>query len=79
MVYRHLRDVGPTTLLGLVDACFPTTFGTDDPLYDRLVKRSVRRVLKSVDFMRTQGVVIVLQPTVPSSFALVIMSQDSAN
>lgn len=55
-VYRYLRDHGPDTLSGIADAAFPLTFGRDDPLYKRLHKRSVTRVLNALQWLRGEGV-----------------------
>jgi hypothetical protein len=57
-VYRFVRDHGPVTLLEIADACFPLSFGRDDPLYERLIRRSVGRVLDALTWMRGEGVVV---------------------
>jgi hypothetical protein len=62
VVYRFLRDVGPATVPNLAEACFPLSYGKDEPLYARLVKGSVRRVLDALVWMRHQGVVITAVP-----------------
>jgi hypothetical protein len=62
LVYRRLRDFGPGSALEIAEACFPLTFGRDDPLYGRLIRASIRRVYDSVVWMRHQGVVISAVP-----------------
>jgi chemotaxis methyl-accepting protein methylase len=64
IVWRALRDSGTgLSAKVLADRCFPLEFGHDDPLYERLVKRSIRRVFDSLVWMRHEGVVLTAVPT----------------
>jgi len=71
LVYRHLRDVGPADVVTLAEICFPLTFGSADPLYPRLIKRSVERVLESVLYLRGHGVTVNLSHGEVSLFEVI--------
>ena len=55
----------------LAEICFPLTFGSADPLYPRLIKRSVERVLESVLYLRAHGVPVNLSQGEERLFSLV--------
>jgi hypothetical protein len=67
VVYRFLRDFGPSTVDEMADRCFPLSFGRSDPLYARLIKGSKRRVLDSLVWMRHSGVALSCVPGVDGS------------
>lgn len=62
VVYRYLRAHGPDTVPGIALACFPLRLGTADPLYARLFKKSVKRTLQSIEWIRAQGVDVTVTP-----------------
>jgi hypothetical protein len=71
LVYRYLRDHGAASAVQIAEACFPLSFGRSDPLYGRLIKRSVGRALSSVSWMRDHGVdVRCVMSTVPGDLSL---------
>ncbi len=76
VVYRHLRDVGPADAVTLAGSCFP--LGPDvrsapPSTVAALSKRSLKRVLESVLWLRAHGVTINLsQPG--STFEIVSSS-----
>jgi hypothetical protein len=71
-VYRYLRDHGEATGVQIAEACFPLTFGSLDPLYKRLFRKSMAKTLLSVGWLRGQKVAITClsKPGFPSTFVL---------
>lgn len=67
VVYRSLRDVGAGSALEIASRCFPVSSEGPASTLIALRKRSVRRVLESVVWMRGQGVVISCIPSVDSA------------
>jgi hypothetical protein len=63
LVYRFLRDAGPSTVKDLASACFPIDVAGPESTQHALFKRSVRRVLDSIVWMRHQKVLITAVPS----------------
>jgi hypothetical protein len=70
VVWREMRSAGPSTALDLAEKCFPITFGRSDPLYDKLMRASYRRVIDSIVWMRHRGVAVWASPGSPTVFSL---------
>ena len=80
VVYRYLRDHGESTLSVIAEACFPTSLQGQGPASTlrHLKRRSVRRTLGSLEWMRSQGVALTClsHPGLPSGFVLGVVLQD---
>lgn len=73
-VYRFLRDVGPADAVTLAMKLFPWPMTHDIPesTMKALRKKSVKRVLEAITFMRGQGVDIAVSPR-PGELSIVTL------
>ena len=72
LVYRFIRDNQPVTVQEIADGCFPITFGRADPLYGRLMKKSLEKTFASFLWLRAHGVALtcISRPGLRSQFVL---------
>ena len=77
LVYRYVRDNGPVTVQQIADACFPLSFGHDDPLYGRLIRKSIGRSFAALEWLRREGVSLTClsHPGLRSTFVLGTVAQ----
>ena len=78
VVYRFIRDNQPVTVQEIADGCFPLTFGHDDPLYGRLIKKSIARSFAAIEWLRREGgveITCLSRPGLRSTFVLGIVAQ----
>jgi hypothetical protein len=68
VVYRYIRDHPGATVPEMADQCFPLAFGDADPLYPRLRRKSVTRVLNALVWMRHEKVLITAVPAAVQGF-----------
>jgi hypothetical protein len=63
VVYRHLRDIGPSSVAELAEACFPTPLEGPETSIRALARVGRSRVIDSIVWMRHQKVLVTLVPS----------------
>jgi hypothetical protein len=77
LVYRVLSASGPLSAPEIALRAFPSTFGRDDPLFQTLQKRALRRTYDSLVWMRHHNAPVWAVPTPDGTiFSLVPVAVD---